>query len=94
MASDFFDPELLARQRARMERYRAAAANVLAREMPTPENLWYFDKRTDVGDWLREHGWDVSTATAPELMARHGRRPAGDVAEDTPRTLFVAAEKR
>jgi methyltransferase (TIGR00027 family) len=94
MGTDFLNPERIARQQARVDQYRAAAANLKQREIPTPDDLWYFEERTDVGEWLRDHGWEVTVASALELMARHHRSPADDVADDAPPSVFVSALKR
>jgi O-methyltransferase involved in polyketide biosynthesis len=91
MGPGFLDPDNIARQREQTQRFRAAAAKLQGREIPTVEDLWYFEERADVGDWLRGHGWDVSVTTADELMARHHRAAADNVTDATPSTLFVSA---
>jgi methyltransferase (TIGR00027 family) len=93
LAPDFFDPENLDRQRQRIQRYRAAAARLHRDDIPTVQDLWYLEERTDVGDWLRGHGWDVSVVSARQLMARHNRVPAPDLVEETPRSLFVSGQR-
>jgi methyltransferase (TIGR00027 family) len=93
LAPDFFDPENLDRQRERIQRYRAAANRLHRDDIPTVQDLWYLEERTDVGDWLRGHGWEVEAVTARELMARHNRAPAADLVEETPRSLFVSARR-
>jgi methyltransferase (TIGR00027 family) len=92
-APDFFDPENLERQRRRIQHYRAAAARLHRDDIPTVQDLWYLEDRTDVGDWLRGHGWDVSVVSARELMARHNRVPPADLIEEIPRSLFVSARR-
>jgi O-methyltransferase involved in polyketide biosynthesis len=62
------------------------------RDIPDVQDLWYFEEREDVGDWLRRHGWDVTVTPAEELMARYDRR-APDIEDAAPKTLFVAAER-
>jgi methyltransferase (TIGR00027 family) len=94
MASDFNDPDFLERQQALMQRYRALATQVSPqREIPDFEDLWYFEDRTDVGDWLRGRGWDVSVLAAENLMARYGRRPPAGIEDAAPRNLFVSAQR-
>jgi len=90
----FTDPELVRRQRDDMKRMRAAAAKLVDTEITDFDDLWYAEERTPVDRWLRDHGWDASAVTFPELMARYGRSiPRG--AEDTmPPTLFVSAQRR
>jgi methyltransferase (TIGR00027 family) len=89
----FTDPKVRERQRAQMQRYRALAAKLgLQQDIPDVQELWYFEEREDVGDWLRRHGWDVSVVPAEELMARYGRPPA-DIEDSAPRSLFVSAHR-
>ena len=68
----FMDPEFRARRRARMDRVRALMAKVAPqRQVPRTDELWYFEEREDVGDWLRRHGWDVTVT--PSMFARPSR---------------------
>jgi O-methyltransferase involved in polyketide biosynthesis len=50
------------------------------------EDLWFVEERTDVAVWLAEHGWEVTSFEAAELMTRYGREQP-DAA--SPRTVFV-----
>jgi O-methyltransferase involved in polyketide biosynthesis len=63
------------------------------REVPRTDELWYFENRDDVGDWLRRHGWQVDVTPSVELMDRYGRKPAADLEDDGPRNLFVSAQR-
>jgi methyltransferase (TIGR00027 family) len=90
----FTDPERVRRQREDMRRMRAAAAKLVNTEITDFDDLWYPEERTPVDAWLREHGWQVTAATFPELMAHYGRS-IPDQAQDTmPPTLFVSAQRR
>ncbi|WP_375481564.1 class I SAM-dependent methyltransferase [uncultured Mycobacterium sp.] len=90
----FMDPEARARRRTRMERVRALMATVdPQREVPRTDELWYFEEREDVGDWLRRHGWDVTVTPSPELMARYGRTAPKEVEDGVPQNLFVSAQR-
>jgi methyltransferase (TIGR00027 family) len=91
---DFMNPQIRDRQREQMQRYRELSARLGREEQDFPdfEELWYFEERTDVGDWLREHGWEVSVLTTEQLMARYDRRPP-DIEDGSPDTLFVTAQK-
>jgi methyltransferase (TIGR00027 family) len=93
LSPEFFDPDNIARQQERMQRYRAAAAKLQRGDIPTVQDLWYLEERTDVADWLRGHGWDVSVVGARELMARNNRGPTADLVDATPRSLFVSAHR-
>jgi methyltransferase (TIGR00027 family) len=95
LAPDFNNPETRARQRSLMQHYRALAARLGRdeRDFPDFEELWYFEDRTDVGEWLRDHGWKVSVQTAEEMMARYDRHPPEGIEDGAPRNLFVSAER-
>jgi methyltransferase (TIGR00027 family) len=83
------NPNLLARQRAQSTRFRAAAAEVLGAEIPDIEELWYPEERTDIVDWLGEHGWEATAIGMADLLAKHGRTvPADDV---MPAVVFTSA---
>jgi methyltransferase (TIGR00027 family) len=90
-AKDAADPDKLARQREQTQRFRAAASRVLDIEVPDVDDLWYPEERTDVTDWLREHGWDASAITMGEMLARYGRNVPGD--DVLPATVFVSAQR-
>src|ERR1700742_1820731 len=85
------NPDLLARQREQSTRFRAAAAEVLGTEIPDVEELWYPEERTEIVDWLGEHGWDASAIGMADLLARHGRTiPDDDV---MPHVVFTSARR-
>lgn len=89
---DWMDPDVRARRRERMDRMRAIMARVEPqREMPRTDELWYFEEREDVGEWLRRHGWHVSVKSAQDLMDGYGRGVPEGVEDTTPRTRFVSA---
>jgi methyltransferase (TIGR00027 family) len=90
-AKNAVHPDLLASQRDQSKRLRAAAADVLDAEIPDVEDLWYPEERTDIADWLTEHGWDASAIGMADLLARYGR----DVPEDNvlPPVDFVSARR-
>jgi O-methyltransferase involved in polyketide biosynthesis len=75
---NYFDPERQQERRARMQEMRDAVAKT-GQEMADVSALFFNEPRTDVADWLSDHGWDVSTNTSTELMTRHKRDMAGDV---------------
>lgn len=90
----FLDPQARAKRRERMERIRAAMAEVdPRREVPRTDELWYFEEREDVGDWFRRHGWGVTVTPSDELMAGYERRPPQGVEDTVPGNLFVAAQR-
>jgi methyltransferase (TIGR00027 family) len=90
-AESALNPDLIARRRERSQRFRDAASRVLDTEVPDLDELWYPEERTNVTDWLREHGWDASPTTMAELLARYGRNvPADDLRAPTD---FVSARR-
>ena len=94
LAPEFADPAAFAKRRERMQRVQALMAEAdPAREVPRTDELWYFEEREDVGDWLRRHGWQVQVTPSVELMAGYGRAPAADLEDDGPRNLFVSAQR-
>ena len=83
----FFDRQYLASRREQLRRLRKEAGEA-DDDTPDVADLWYIEDRTDVTEWLSEHGWQVSSIDAADLMKRYGR----SIAEDTtPRTIFVEA---
>ena len=86
------DPEWLARERELAQRFRAVADRLGKAQAPDVHDLWYAEQRADVARWLGEHGWDVSVATAAEVLARYGRG-AGEREDTTPPTLFISARR-
>ncbi len=85
----FFDPEYLASRREQLERMRADAGTDEA-DVPDVADLWYIEDRTDVAEWLMDHGWQVTSEDAAALMERYCR-PSSEIAT-TPRTVFVQGE--
>lgn len=92
--SGFTDPNRVQRQREDMRRLRAAAAKLVDTEVTDFDDLWYPEERTPVDNWLREHGWDVATASFAELMARYDRSIPHDSEDSMPPTLYVSAQRR
>ncbi|MGZ4582831.1 MAG: class I SAM-dependent methyltransferase [Mycobacterium sp.] len=91
---DFLDEAAIAQQRETMNRVRDLMAKLEPeRDIPDVQDLWYFEEREDVGDWLRRHDWDVAVTPAEELMAGYDRRPPAGIEHAAPQTLFVAAER-
>lgn len=91
---DFLDEAARDKQRETMQRVRDLMATLEPdRDIPDVADLWYFEEREDVGDWLRRHGWAVTVTGAEQLMAGYGRRPPQGIENATPQTLFVAAER-
>ena len=90
-AKEAADPDTLARQREQSQRFRAVASRVLDIAVPDVDDLWYPEERTDVTDWLREHGWDASAISMGEMLARYGRNVPGD--DVLPQTVFVSAQR-
>jgi methyltransferase (TIGR00027 family) len=90
VAAEAVDPERLARQRDQMHRLRSVAARMVDADVTDLEDLWYPEERTDVGAWLGERGWEASTTSLQEWLARYGR---GEAAKDLMPNLFVSARR-
>jgi methyltransferase (TIGR00027 family) len=91
--SGFTDPGRVQRQRDDMRRMRAAAAELVKAEITDFDDLWYAEERTPVDAWLRERGWDVTTASFAELMARYDRSVPQGAEDSMPPTLYVSAQR-
>jgi O-methyltransferase involved in polyketide biosynthesis len=93
MPTDFAHSERLTRRREQMRRFREAVAKSGRAQIPDIVDLWYLEERTDVAEWLRAQGWDVSVADSDELLARDRRTVPDDVAEAMPPNRFVTARR-
>lgn len=89
----FFDPEHLASGREKMREYRRQAGLEGDDDTFDVQDLWYIEDRTEVSEWLSEHGWDVTSISAADLMDRYGRCAAGEADDTTPRTVFVEGQR-
>jgi methyltransferase (TIGR00027 family) len=85
----FFDSDYLASRRELLRKLQEESGAVDEENVFDVEDLWFIEDRTDVADWLAEHGWEVSAVEAAELMTRYGRCTAGQVDDATPRTVFI-----
>jgi methyltransferase (TIGR00027 family) len=94
LAPDYADAEGRAVRRERLDRVRELMATTdVQLEVPKTDELWYFEEREDVGDWLRRHGWDVTVTPSDELMTSYGRPPAQGLEEASPSHLLVSAHR-
>jgi methyltransferase (TIGR00027 family) len=93
MPIDFPHSERFIRRREQMRRFREAAAKAGRTQVPNVEDLWYLEERTDVAEWLRSQGWDVSESDSNELLIRYKRTVPEDVAESMPPNRFITAIK-
>lgn len=90
-AKTAIDPDLLASQREQTQRLRAVASRLFETEMPDVDDLWYPEERTDLLEWLIEHGWDGSATTLSEMLARYGRSVPDE--HVLPPTVFISAQR-
>lgn len=91
VGSDFNTPESRQRIREQMlRRRRAFAADSGRQDSLVAADLWYFDDKADVADFLRARGWTATTVTAEELLTRYRRRSTID---ETLRSDFVTAQR-
>jgi methyltransferase (TIGR00027 family) len=95
LGPEFAVPELRDQRRARMDRVRELMEESGSPiEVPKTDELWYFEEREDVGDWLRRHNWDVTATPSDELMASYGRSSPEGLEEASPTHWFISARKR
>ena len=94
LGPEFAIPELRDVRRERMDRVRelmAEAGSPL--EVPKTDELWYFEQREDVSDWLRSHGWAVTATPSDELMASYGRPSPEGLEEASPTHWFISGQR-
>ena len=53
-------------------------------ELPDTPGMWYDEVRTDVSDWLLEHGWVVESVDILDIMARYQRGASEEEAAGVP----------
>ena len=95
LGPEFFFPERRALHRERMDRFRELLAETDSQlEVPTVDELWYFEEREDVGDWLRRRGWDVSVTPSVELTVSYGRPSPAELEGAAPTYLFISAQRK
>jgi methyltransferase (TIGR00027 family) len=95
LGPEFAVPELRAQRRERMDRVRELMADAGSPlEVPSTDELWYFEERQDIGDWLRHHGWEVTATPSDELMASYGRPSPDGLEEASPTHLFISAQRK
>jgi methyltransferase (TIGR00027 family) len=94
LGPEFAVPELRDQRRERMDRIRQLMAKSGSTiEVPSTDELWYFEEREDVSDWLRRHGWDVTATPSDELMASYGRPSPEGLEEASPTHWFISAQR-
>lgn len=95
LGPEFAHPERRALHRERMDQFRELLATTDSQiEVPTVDDLWYFEEREDVGDWWRRHGWQVTVTSSDELMTGYGRKPPQEIQDNIPPYLFVSAQRK
>jgi methyltransferase (TIGR00027 family) len=94
LGPEFAVPELRDFRRERMDRVRQLLAESGSQlEVPKTDELWYFEEREDVSDWLRRHGWDVTATPSDELMASYGRPSPEGLEEASPTHWFISGRR-
>jgi len=92
-SKEALDAERMALERERTQRMRIAAAEVMKMEIPDVDDLVYNEERTDVVEWLTEHGWAASAETAAQQMERFGRSVAEGADVKVPPTFYLSAQR-
>ena len=72
---------------------RAAAAELVNAEITDFDDLWYPEERTPVDDWLRDHGWNVTTALVLAVDGAVWPQRSQDAEDSMPPTLYVSAQR-
>jgi methyltransferase (TIGR00027 family) len=94
LGPEFAVPELRDFRRERMNRVRELIAEAGSQlEVPKTDELWYFEEREDVSDWLRRHGWAVTATPSDELMASYGRPSPEGLEEASPTHWFISGRR-
>jgi methyltransferase (TIGR00027 family) len=88
--SDYFDEEYQQRRRAAMQEMRDAVSRT-GHDIGDVTDLFYNEPRADVADWLAEHGWEVDSIGAAELLSRHKRDRVSQMQAN--RSVFVEARR-
>lgn len=91
--NEVLDPENLAREFEQAKRLQAAAARLSNTDAPDLHDLWYAEERSDVGQWLRAHGWRVSVTNSDEAIAHCGRDSTNDGFLIGRTNQFISAER-
>jgi methyltransferase (TIGR00027 family) len=84
----FFRPDNLARLGGWFNQIR----EVMIRnggDLPDTPNLWFDDERTELADWLHEHGWRADAVEVHDLMARYQRGVPDEDAAGIPQCVLV-----
>jgi methyltransferase (TIGR00027 family) len=84
-----FDPDYLERRRQHLQGIRESTAQNSDTSVPDAADLWFIEERTDLTEWLPEHGWAVTAIESLNLMKRYGRTPDREVEDLTPRSVFI-----
>ncbi len=90
---DAQDPERLARERELTQRFGTAPSAQGRIPPPNVDELTYLEKRTDVTEWLAEHGWETSAVTVPEVVARYGRGSGGAGEKGALPSVFISGRR-
>jgi methyltransferase (TIGR00027 family) len=87
---DAASPDRIARERELTQRFSTAASPGGA--TTDVAALSYAEPRTDVVDWLCEHGWEASATSVPEAVAHYRGRQATE--PDAIPSTFVSGRRR
>lgn len=94
LGPEFAVSELRDERRERMDRVRKLMAEAgSSLEVPKTDELWYFEQREDVSDWLRQHGWAVTATPSDDLMASYGRPSPEGLEEASPTHWFISGQR-
>jgi methyltransferase (TIGR00027 family) len=89
--SNTFDAEYLQRRREHLRRALEEAGHSSDADVPETADLWFIEERADLAQWLADRGWAVTAVDALKLMERYDRMPEGELADLSPRSVFIEA---
>jgi methyltransferase (TIGR00027 family) len=90
---DANDPARSARERELGKRLQTALGAQVAIQPLDVDELSYTEERTDIINWLAEHGWEASAATVPEVAAQYGRGSDDTGEERSVPSFFVSGRR-
>ena len=93
MAAAFYQPENATRVKTFYDELRDAVIEG-GDDIPEFPGLWYEEERTEVADWLQQHGWQVDAIHVHDMMASYQREVPEEDAIGIPECVLVTGQLR
>jgi methyltransferase (TIGR00027 family) len=84
----FYQPENATRLKAFYDELRHVVIEG-GDDMPEFPGLWYEEERTELADWLQQHGWQVDAIGVHDILARYQREVPEEDAVSIPLCDFI-----